>query len=164
MSTPEPPLPSLSSLFPHMHDNPATLPDSLDPFTITTSTGFLPLHHPVTSLPAPFTPLLKLAGEFPIVQRDGTPGLLATYQLGPTVEKGVLPDLTSQIDSLITKDGKPDLAAVTAAFRDYAFIASAYLLEPCWQRWNDDKDGGYGLGRKILPACIAGPLVKTAEL
>ena len=147
-----------------MHDNPATLPDSLDPFTITTSTGFLPLHHPVTHLPAPFAPLLKLASDFPIVRRDGTPGLLATYQLGSTVEKGVLPDLTLQIDDLTTEDGKPDLAAVTAAFRDYAFIASAYLLEPCWERWNSDKDSGYGLGRKVLPSCIAGPLVKTAEL
>jgi indoleamine 2,3-dioxygenase len=147
-----------------MHDNPATLPSSLDPFTITTSTGFLPLHHPVTTLAEAFAPLFKLAADFPIVKQDGTPGLLATYQLGLTVENGALPDLSSQIDNLVTEDGKPDLAAVTAAFRDYAFIASAYLLEPCWERWSIDNDGGYGLGRETLPACIAGPLVKTADL
>lgn len=164
MSTPEPPLPSLASIFPHMHDNPATLTSSFDPFTITISTGFLPLHHPVITLPAAFAPLLKLAADFPIAKKDGAPGLLATYQLGPTINKGILPDLTSQIDNLVADDGKPDLAAVTAAFRDYAFIASAYLLEPCWERWNNDNDGGYGLGREVLPACIAGPLVKTADL
>lgn len=164
MSTPEPPLPSLSSLFPHMHDNPATLPASLDPFTITTSTGFLPLQHPTTSLPQAFDSLLQVATDFPIVKKDGTPGLLASYQLGSTIDKGILPNLTSEIDNLVTHDGKPDLAAVTAAFRDYAFIASAYLLEPCWERWNHDNDVGYGLGRQMLPACIAGPLVKTADL
>lgn len=165
MSTPEPPLPPLSSLFPHMHHNPATLPASLDPFTITTSTGFLPLHHPVTYLlPAAFAPMLKLAAEFPIVKKDGTQGLLATYQLGSIIEAGGLPNLTSEIDNLVAENGKPDLAAVTAVFRDYAFIASAYLLEPCWERWNNDHDGGYGLGREMLPACIAGPLVKTADL
>lgn len=148
-----------------MHHNPATLPASLDPFTITTSTGFLPLHHPVTYLlPAAFAPMLKLAAEFPIVKKDGTQGLLATYQLGSIIEAGGLPNLTSEIDNLVAENGKPDLAAVTAVFRDYAFIASAYLLEPCWERWNNDHDGGYGLGREMLPACIAGPLVKTADL
>ena len=52
---------------------------------------------------------------------------------------------------------------MTAAFRDYAFLASAYLLEPCWQRWNEGLEG-YGLGREVLPKEIAGPLVKSAAL
>jgi indoleamine 2,3-dioxygenase len=162
--TPEPALPPLSSIFPHMHDNPSTLAASIDPFTITTSTGFLPFKHPQVTLPAAFAELSKLANDFPIVKADGTPGLLATYQLGPLIDSGVLPDLTAEIDNLVTKDGEPDLAAVTAAFRDYAFLASAYLLEPCWERWNKDREGGYGLGRQMLPKEIAGPLAKTADL
>lgn len=72
----------------------------------------------------------------PVVKTDGTPGLLATYELGPLINsKKTLPDLTAEIEKLMTPDGGLDMFAVTAAFRDYAFLASAYLLEPCWQRW-----------------------------
>jgi indoleamine 2,3-dioxygenase len=160
----EKPLPHTSTLFPHLHCNPATLPSSLDPFTITTSTGFLPLRTPQVDLSARFAALTTLLKQLPIVRQDGSPGLLATFQLGNTIDARALPDLTAALDDLKAKDGKPDLAAITAAFRDYAFLASAYLLEPCWERWSKDHDGGYGLGRQTLPRCIAGPLVKTAAL
>jgi indoleamine 2,3-dioxygenase len=154
----------ITSTFPDIFSNPSTLPTSLDPFTITTSTGFLPLKPPQVDLPAGFAPLTKLLEDLPIVKADGTPGLLATYQLGAAIDRhGILPDLTLDIDKLVAADGKPDLAAVTAAFRDYAFLASAYLLEPCWKRWNEGEEG-YGIGREILPKEIAGPLVKTAAL
>jgi indoleamine 2,3-dioxygenase len=155
---------ALKDVFPHIEDDPITLPSSLDPFTITTSTGFLPLRPPQIYLPAKFAPLTALVEELPAVKLDGSPGLLATYKLGPAIDNdNALPDLNDEIDSLIIDDGKPDLAAVTAAFREYAFIASAYLLEPCWERWNKGLEG-YGLGRQVLPKCIAGPLVKTAKM
>ena len=158
------PEPTMISVFPHIYSNPSTLSNSLDPFTVTTSTGFLPLKAPQTDLPAAFVPLTSLLENLPIVKVDGTPGLLATYQLAAAIdEHGVLPDLTDEIDTLVTEDEKYDLAMVTAAFRDYAFLASAYLLEPCWKRWNEGQEG-YGIGREILPKVIAGPLVKTAEL
>ena len=158
------PLPSLSTLFPHLQSNPSTLAASLDPFTITTSTGFLPFKPPQVNLPSIFAPLTTLLETFPIVKADGSPGLLATYELGTTIDAGVIPDLTDEIDKLVADDGKPDLAAVTAAFRDYAFLASAYLLEPCWKKWNENHDGGYGIGREILPKEIAGPMVRSANL
>jgi indoleamine 2,3-dioxygenase len=166
MSVPhqESPFPAISIVFPHLHSNPATLPASLDPFTLTTTTGFLPLVAPLVSLPSKFTPLTSLLEDLPIVRQDGSPGLLATFALGDTIDSGTLPDFTDALDDLTTEDGKPDLAAVAAAFREYAFLASAYLLEPCWERWNKDHDSGYGLGRQRLPKCIAGPLVKTAAL
>ena len=108
--------------------------------------------------------MVRLVEELPIVKLDGVPGLLAKYQLGPTIDLGnALPDLTGEIVGLVTGDGKPDLTLVTAVFRDYAFIASAYLLEPCYERWSKDLQG-YGLGRQRLPKQIAGPLVKTANL
>jgi indoleamine 2,3-dioxygenase len=151
-------------VFPYIDADPAMLPSSIDPFTITTHTGFMPFQTPIVELPPAFKVLTKLCDDMPIVKLDGTPGLLASYQLGPTVD-GVkpLPDLTDEIDSLVAADGKPDLVMVTAIFRDYAFLASAYLLEPCWERWNKGLEG-YGLGRQVLPACIARPLVKTAKL
>jgi indoleamine 2,3-dioxygenase len=161
---PGPHFDSITSTFPHIFSNPSTLPTSLDPFTITTSTGFLPLRPPQINLPTVFAPLTNLLEDLPIVKADGTPGLLATYQLGAAIDGyGVLPDLTADIDKLVAEDGKPDMAAVTAAFRDYAFLASAYLLEPCWKRWNEGEEG-YGIGREVLPKEIAGPLVKTAAL
>lgn len=153
---------TVAAEFPHIFCDPTTLPSSLDPFTITTSTGFLPLRSPQVDLPAVFAPLQALLEAMPIVKANGTPGLLASYQLGPVIDGGALPDLVAEVDKLVTSYGKPDLHAVTAAFRDYAFLASAYLLEPCWERWNKGLEG-YGLGRKILPREIAGPLVKTAK-
>lgn len=149
----------------HVEDDPNTLSHALDPFTVTTSNGFMPLQTPLTSLPPAFDPLIKLVERMPIVKQDGTPGLLASYQLGPTIDlSDALPDLTAEIDNLLTADGKPDLVAATAIFRDYSFLASAYLLEPCWEKWSKDSQQGYGLGRQRLPRCLAGPLVRAGKL
>ncbi|KAI9925711.1 hypothetical protein MW887_005513 [Aspergillus wentii] len=126
--------------FPHVHDDPSTLPKSLDPFTITTSTGFLPFIHAPTTLPDAFKPLMELMDRLPVLKLDGTPGLLATYELGPAV--GDLPDLTAEVDKLVTADGSPDLVTVAAVFRDYSFLASSYLLEPCWENWSKNPDNG----------------------
>lgn len=163
MSKPKDPLPSPSHLFPHLQFPPSTLSPSLDPFTITTTTGFLPLYHPPTTLPAIFQPLTSLLDRLPVITSTGAPGLLATYTLGATVQSS-LPDLTSEIDKLLTSDDELDLATVTAVFRDYAFLASAYLLEPCWETWSKDNSAGYGVGREVLPHAIAGPLYRCAEM
>ncbi|KAL5358915.1 hypothetical protein BJX96DRAFT_52054 [Aspergillus floccosus] len=149
--------------FPHIHDDPAQLPRSLDPFTITTSTGFLPFIMSPTKLPDAFQPLMSLLDRLPVVKADGTPGLLATYELGPAVE-AELPDLTAEVDKLVTADGSPDLYAVTAVFRDYSFLASSYLLEPCWENWTKNPEGGYGLGRDFLPRAMACPMYRCAQL
>ena len=45
---------------------------------------------------------------------------------------------------------------VIALFRDYTFLTSSYLLEPCDIMYRERKD--YGLGREILPKNIAIPL------
>jgi len=148
----------------HIQDDPTTLSNALDPFTVTVHNGFMPLRTPIVNLPKLFDPVVRLVEDLPVAKLDGSPGLLANYQLGPTVDLGnALPDLTGEIDKLVTENGKPYLALVTAVFRDYAFIASAYLLEPCYERWSKDLQG-YGLGRQRLPRQIAGPLVKTANL
>ena len=123
----------------------------------------MPLRAPRIDLLAGFESIQKLVEDLPVTKADGSRGLLATYQLGDTVDGGVLPDLTDAIDKLVTPDGEKDLEAVTATFREYAFLASAYLLEPCWERYDRGLEG-YGLGRQTLPRCIAGPLTKTAKM
>lgn len=159
------PYPSATTLkrFPHIHDDPSTLSHSLDPFTITTSTGFLPYATAPTTLPEVFHPLTSLLDRLPVVKADGEPGLLASYELGPAV-KAELPDLTDEIDKLVTADGSPDLFTVTAVFRDYAFLASSYLLEPCWENWCKAPENGYGLGRDVLPKAVARPMYRCAQL
>ena len=92
----------------------------------------------------------------PILTLDKKPGLLASYTLGEALLKE-LPDLTDQIDQF-----KDDLPIITALYRDYCFLASAYLLEPCHE--GHVKGEGYGLGRQRLPAVLARPLVRVAEM
>lgn len=168
--TDSPPLPPLASLFPHLNSDATTLPRSTDPFTITTATGFLPCRPPLLRLPAQFDAISAILDDMPIVKADGSPGLLGTFKLGPLIDSGALPDLTSCVEDLrtgLTKEGGQgnyDLEAITALFRDYSFLASAYLLEPCWEMWSKDRDAGYGLGRAVLPQCIASPLVKAADM
>lgn len=149
--------------FPHLLDDAATLPRSVDPFTITTSNGFMPLGLPPTALPEIFAPLASILDRAPVQKTDGTPGLLDTYELGPVVLKE-LPDLTEEIDKIVADDGKPDLWMITALFRDYSFLASMYLLEPCWEHWRTNPAKGYGLGRDTLPHSIAGPMYRCAEM
>ncbi|KAK5938290.1 hypothetical protein PMZ80_009260 [Knufia obscura] len=184
------PLPAFTKAFPHFYKDLESLPNSIDPFTVNATTGFLPTKLPVKDLPNAFEPLQKIVQDMPVLKLDGTSGLLATYQLGPLIDSGkALPDLTAQIDDFIVPStGKHDLHIVTALFRDYSFLASSYLLEPCWQTWNDrraaikksapttkkpatgacpqtpESSPEYGFGRSTLPACIARPLVKLADI
>ena len=160
----DPPLPPLGTIFPHLEDEPHTLPSQLNPFTVTTKTGFMPSKTPLVDLPSEFSDLTELLNEMPVVKQDGMPGLLAKFALGPLIDGGSLPDLTDDVDRLIGKPGEEDLSLVTALFRDYSFLASSYLLEPCWESWCKDHERGYGLGRAVLPRCIAGPLAKTAGM
>src|ERR1700761_9303284 len=98
---------------------------SMSPFMVSTTRGFLPRADPVVSLPNEFRVLESLLQRMPIKTLDGTPGLLAEGALGDAVKKE-LPDLTSAIDK-----HQKNLVLMTALYRDYSFLASAYLLEPC---------------------------------
>lgn len=60
----------------------------------------------------------------PIKTADGSPGLLASCTLGEAVK--TLPDLSWAIEK-----HRDDLPLMNAIYRDYSFLASAYLLEPC---------------------------------
>jgi indoleamine 2,3-dioxygenase len=123
---------------------------------VSTTRGFLPRSDPIISLPGEFDALESILSRMPIKTLDGTPGLLATSTLGETVLKELL-DLTSAIDKY-----KENLPLQNALYRDYSFLASAYLLEPCHERFM--KGESYGLGRQTLPSVISLPISRCAEL
>jgi indoleamine 2,3-dioxygenase len=135
-----------------------TKPDdtTLPAFMVSTTRGFLPRQEPVVQLPPEFDILESILARMPIKTLEGTPGLLATFTLGETVLKE-LPDLTAAIEKY-----KDNLPLINALYRDYSFLASAYLLEPCHHRFI--KGEGYGLGRQTLPAIISRPISRCAEL
>ncbi|CAG8959741.1 hypothetical protein HYFRA_00001647 [Hymenoscyphus fraxineus] len=129
---------------------------SLPAFMVSTTRGFLPRQEPIINLPAEFDILESILSRMPIKCLDGTPGLLATSTLGETVLKE-LPDLTSAINKY-----QDNLPLQNALYRDYSFLASAYLLEPCHERFM--KGEAYGLGRQTLPSVISLPISRCAEL
>ncbi|KAL2115663.1 hypothetical protein VTJ04DRAFT_9918 [Mycothermus thermophilus] len=138
---------------------------TLPPFMVSTTRGFLPRMEPVVTLPPEFAPLESLLQRMPVRTASGEPGLLDPerpgsdgqgHDLADAVHKE-LPDLTDMVDKY-----KHDLPVVNALYRDYSFLASAYLLEPCHARFV--KGEGYGLGREVLPAVVARPIVRCAEI
>ncbi|KAK4956168.1 hypothetical protein LTR66_013349 [Elasticomyces elasticus] len=138
----------LSDLRPDDHSLPA--------FMVSASRGFLPRTEPVTKLPSDFDILESILARMPIKTASGKPGLLASATLGDAVHQE-LPDLTHAIDKY-----QDDLPLMNALYRDYSFLASAYLLEPCHGRFM--KGQPYGLGRQVLPKNIALPIVHVAEI
>lgn len=135
-----------------------TMPDdmSLPAFMVSKTRGFLPRMDPIVQLPADFDILESILQRMPVKTKSGAPGLLAEGKLGDTVTHE-LPDLTHAVDKY-----KANLPLVNALYRDYSFLASAYLLEPCHQRFI--RGESYGLGRNVLPANVARPIARCAEM
>lgn len=148
MSSPSFTFPVLQDTRPNDHSLPA--------FMVSTTRGFLPRQEPLVKLPQEFDILESLLQRMPIKTLSGEPGLLASFTFGVTVLKE-LPDLSDQVERY-----RDDLVVMTALYRDYSFLASAYLFEPCHERFT--RGESYGLGRQSLPRCIALPIVKVAEM
>ena len=129
---------------------------SLPAFMVSTERGFLPRQEPVNALPSEFDALESLLGRMPIKTVTGEPGLLASGSLGEAVDQE-LSDLSDAVEQY-----RDDLPLMTAIYRDYSFLASAYLLEPCHMRHMQGKE--YGLGRQVLPARIAKPMAKVSAM
>lgn len=148
-------IPTHSPEFPVLHD---ARPDdmSLPAFMVSTSRGFLPRADPIVTLPAEFDPLESILQRMPVETASGEPGLLAHGKLGETV-MAELPDLTEHMEKY-----KDNLPLMNALYRDYSFLASAYLLEPCHMRFV--KGEPYGLARDVLPARIARPIKRCSEM
>jgi hypothetical protein len=148
MMSPSFAFPVLGDTNPNDHSTPA--------FMVSTTRGFLPRQEPVVELPPEFAAVESLLQRMPIKTLSGEAGLLAKFTFGDTVEKE-LPDLSDQIEKF-----RNDLVVMNALYRDYSFIASAYLLEPCHKRYLRGEP--YGLGRQVLPRSISLPIVKIAAM
>jgi indoleamine 2,3-dioxygenase len=135
-----------------------TRPDdnTMPAFMVSTTRGFLPRADPVVTLPKEFEALESILQRMPVKKLDGTPGLLAESKLGAEVDSN-FPDLTDAMD--LYKDNLP---VMNALYRDYSFLASAYLLEPCHERFVRGEE--YGLGRQVLPKQISHPIARCAEM
>lgn len=135
-----------------------TRPDdkSLPAFMVSTTRGFLPRMDPVVTLPAEFDALESILQRMPVKTASGEAGLLALGKLGAEID-GSFPDLTAAMDLY-----EDDLPVMNALYRDYSFLASAYLLEPCHERFV--RGEGYGLGRQRLPRNISQPIARCADM
>ncbi|ETS81655.1 hypothetical protein PFICI_06657 [Pestalotiopsis fici W106-1] len=137
-------------------DDPRPNDMSLPAFMVSTTRGFLPRMEPLVDLPSEFDHVESLLSRMPVKTLSGAPGLLADGRFGDAV-LDELPDLTDEVDKY-----KDNLPMVNALYRDYSFLASAYLLEPCHMRFI--KGEGYGLARDVLPVQLARPIARCAEL
>lgn len=131
------------------HENPKA-----DPFIISTITGFLPRKDPIVDMPTKYRVLDSLLDRMRWNQPDGTEGLLAKHQFGEAVH--------AELSEIDYSDVSEDMMLAMALYRDYSFLASAYLLEDCHHKWI--KTGKYGLGKALLPKQIAKPLVQLAQI
>ncbi|KAK7932362.1 hypothetical protein PG985_003074 [Apiospora marii] len=129
---------------------------SLPAFMVSTTRGFLPRMEPVVELPPAFAKVESLLSRMPVKTLSGEPGLLADGKFGDAV-LAELEDLTDAVEA-----HKDDLVLQNALYRDYSFMASAYLLEPCHMRFLKGEE--YGLARDRLPAVLARPIARSAEL
>ncbi|CUS15120.1 unnamed protein product [Tuber aestivum] len=116
---------------------------ALPAFMVSTTRGFLPRDEPITKLPAEFAALDTLLHRCPLETATGEAGLLSQGRLGEVVEQE-FPNLAEHVTKFAN-----DQVMLTALYRDYSFLASSYLLEPCHH--NMLKSGSYGLGRSFQP-------------
>jgi len=107
---------------------------------------------PMKDLPPKYEIINQLLKKATINQPDGSKGTLHYGTSGEAFNKD-LPLLD------VSMENDPHL--VGALFRDYCYLSSEYLLEPCDIQFRKDKT--YGLARDVLPKNIALPLVTLAN-
>ncbi|MGA0018699.1 MAG: hypothetical protein ACO3IL_01765 [Steroidobacteraceae bacterium] len=126
-------------------------------FRIGRKHGFLPQRSPLSHLPAPFTPVQQLLDRMPVwLDRERRHQGLLAVQGAIVAPVMLLPNLAAEVLAV-----REDARLMQALFRGYAFLASAYLLEPAYHGMG--QGGAYGQARNVLPANIAQPLVLAAE-
>lgn len=128
-------------------------------FSITRERGFLPREDPISTFPPVFGAIGSLLERMTIRQPDGSPGLLAKGQFGDAVnaELGKL-DLDKEVKKVVDAG---DQNLISALFRDYSFLTSAYLLEPVDLAFR--ATGKYVPGRAVLPCELAKPMMLLAN-
>lgn len=143
-------------------------------FNVCARHGFLPSSHPATTLPPDFQAVQDVIDAMPVWLRyaedgTGTHGLLHTPGALPTAVEA-LPNYLALVEPL---SAPQDAKLLHVLFRAYAFVASAYLLEPAYasQSFPDDPELSerqrkrlcYGRGSSRLPANVAQPFCAAAR-
>jgi len=124
-------------------------------FSVDGTHGFLPMKDPLAKLPDNFSRLQEIVDNMPIYLEDGTNGYLF-YEGRIHEECKSLPNHVNDIAEV------KDPFVLQALFRSYAFLASAYLLEPSYHHFL--RTGDYGPALRVLPANIAMPFASVANV
>ncbi|KAK4697788.1 indoleamine 2,3-dioxygenase, partial [Phenoliferia sp. Uapishka_3] len=127
-------------------------------FTMSKARGFLPRQDPLAELPSQFAVVESLLRRMTIRQPDGSRGLLAKGEFGSSVLRELDGSTTEAVLKAIETKDQP---LISALFRDYCFMTSAYLLEPIDISFR--ATGVYGEGRDTLPYHLAVPLKALAD-
>lgn len=116
-------------------------------FKISEDYGFLPIRDPLPQLPGRYDFLQERIHQLPNLVSMG----------GEAISKSIqdMPDCLSSLKN------ESDPFVLGALFRAYAFIVSAYLLEPAYHTFRET--GQYGLGRSRLPIHLSQPLLYLAN-
>lgn len=131
-------------------------------FSIRSDCGFNPPEEPLTKLPEEYHILQDVLDHLPFwldkeTEKKGTLGEEGRI----VVEVRRIPNYMDRIKTIDASDKKQQ-SLFAALFRGYAFLTSAYLLEPTYHE--KLKTGNYGKARTTLPANLAKPFCYVAKI
>lgn len=123
------------------------------------------MQDPLVNLPETFSVVDSLLKRMTIHQPADSngvraPGLLAKGEFGQAV-KDELSTTGREMKAVEEVIASGQTQLISALFRDYCFMTSAYLLEPVDISFR--KTGFYDKGRDVLPSQLAVPLKKLAD-
>lgn len=123
-------------------------------FDVSAAHGFLPAVSPLIQLPDTYLALQDLLDKMPVVLSNGEPGYLGF--------PGKIQQVAAQLPNYLEQVKlETDIRLIQALYRGYAFLTSAYTLEPSFQHFK--QTGNYGKANNVLPANIAQPFVAVCE-
>ena len=123
-------------------------------FNVSAAHGFLPELPPLVTLPPTYEALQSVLDKMPVQLSNGEPGYLHF--------PGKIQEVANQIPNYIAQvKEESDIRIIQALYRGYAFLTSAYTLEPAFQHFK--QTGSYGKANNVLPANIAQPFVAVSE-
>ena len=120
-------------------------------FSIDSQNGFLPVKDPLDSLPEKYETLQTIINKLP--------NLMTLQNIKFETLSMLVHERLIDYTELIKEES--DMFILQALYRAYAFLSSAYLLEPSYLHFKNT--GEYGQGREILPKVIAVPFCYIAN-
>ena len=123
-------------------------------FNVSAAHGFLPEVPALVTLPPTYEALQSVLDKMPVQLSNGEPGYLHF--------PGKIQEVANQIPNYVAQvNEESDIRIIQALYRGYAFLTSAYTLEPAFQHFK--QTGSYGKANNVLPTNIAQPFVAVSE-